>query len=242
MLALTLRRHKPTGAHPLDGLYCTLGSDVENGASVFAECRVHYLLELVLHCGGNECLYSSGKSAAVYSPCSALAVKNVRAKCECQRKSLLLYVLYGVNVLELLEGGVSRSKYSAKEGFDVSRLERCLLCGNSFVFLDEVETSHYGAVAYLFTKFGKLCKNLVVGYTAEYLFAEVGCEILHIRGYGGVVVVKVCVVSAGVYDAEAVACVGKAEVKLFDNGSGGVGKVDSRASEKTLPTNSVTPM
>ena len=39
--------------------------------------------------------------------------------------------------------------------------------------------------------------------------------------------IKIGVVSSGVYDAEAVACVGKAEVKLFDYGCGGIGKVDS---------------
>ena len=76
-----------------------------------------------------------------------------------------------------------------------------------------------------FAKSGYVCKYIFLGKLAENFFTEEGSDLFHFCGNGSVIVRKVCVGAACVYNAEVVSVGSKIKLDLFADGIFGICKV-----------------
>jgi hypothetical protein len=211
---------------------CALGADVENVASAVSEQKLHKSRKALSVGCGNKRLNGARKSAAVNtaSARNAHACKIFLCQLKCQRKSLLLNVFGGVYVLEELEGGVSGLLDQLEEGFKIVILESLGLYQNSLVFVDEVKRSQNGTVTAVQTYRRHGCDKIVFGYFSEGGLSEEFCNLLHFRRHGGIILVEICVISAGINDAKSIARLGQIELDAFDLGLRGILEIDGDES------------
>ena len=177
---------------------------------------------------GNVSLNGARKSAAMNTPSGGnVELREVAlAEIERERNALLGYVCGGVYVLEIAEGGSSRGKNAFEIFSEIARLERGLLLCNALVFSVEMKRAEDCAVTNLLAESGNILHQLFSARLAEYGNSELCRNSLHFRGNSGVIGSEVGVVAAGVDNAKAVARAGHIKINLFNDGSGGVGKVD----------------
>ena len=68
--------------------------------------------------------------------------------------------------------------------------------------------------------------ELVLVNLAQDTLAEIFGDALHLLAHGGILIRKIRVASAGVYDAKRISAGGEIKIELLDNGLCRVGKVD----------------
>ena len=73
---------------------------------------------------------------------------------------------------------------------------------------------------------GYVLHELVLVDLAQDTLAEIFGDALHLLAHGGILIRKVGMASAGVYDAKGISAGGKIKIELLDNGICRVGKVD----------------
>ena len=100
-------------------------------AAPCAEPGLHLADECLQPCRRHPCLRRSGEAAAVNTVSSLFACKSYFCKAEREGETLFAYVLYGVNVLEVLEAGVAGCGNATEEAVDIAVRKSHSLGGNA---------------------------------------------------------------------------------------------------------------
>ena len=147
-------------------------------------------------------------------------------QCKGKRKSLLVHRLDGVDVLQILEGRMSRRKNFLEEGGNISSLQGRFGIPNSFVFAQEMDRAQKCAVAKLLTDFCRLRKKLRLGDAAKHLFSKQSGNRLHLSGNRGIILIQIGMIAARIHNAKHISLLGKRCLNGLDHGLCGIGKVN----------------
>ena len=179
-------------------------ADEQDVAGAFAEEAVHRLAVVFHEVIRDEGLDGAGKAAAVDAG-SAPVFQDEVADREGHRNGLSFEVPRRVDVLEVLVRGVAGRVDRLQEGVEVTGFQRRDLGFDPLVLLVPVDGTEHRAVAVQLPEFRKFGEELRFGNFLQDRPAEVGSDLLHLRGNGRIVRGQVGVGALGVGDAEAVA-------------------------------------
>lgn len=155
-----------------------------------------------------------------------LCIKHVCRNGKSKRNALLVDVFGGICVLQKSCGRKTRRLDVRKEIVYIVLFKGGGCFFYSFVFVEEMKGTHNCAVAALFAKGKDVCHHVALFDLAQNALAEICRNRFHFGRDRSVVFVKVCVVSACVYDAKRISVGRKVKIGLFNDGIFGILKVD----------------
>lgn len=162
----------------------------------------------------------------------AAAVKQLFTQRKCERHGLFGHFLAGIDILVVHIRRASALDNIFLKGLEVARLECGCLLLDARVVAIEMHGAKHCSVAAGRADIGYVLHELVLINLAQDTLAEIFGDALHLLAHGGILIRKVGMASAGVYDAKGISAGGEIKIELLDNGIAG--------SAKSISTNEPT--
>ena len=186
---------------------------------------------------GYECLDRAGKAAAVDTPRTTIShvIRQVGFRqTERQGQALLRHVFRGVDVLQIAIAGIPGLSYQSKERIHVPPTESRTLFFHPLVLRHKMESTQYSPITAGFPQSGNVFHDVRLRQRAQHLLPQRRRHGFHLRGNGGVILVQIGVIAAGVRDAEGKARTAQIKIQFFNHRLGRIGKVNgNKATHRT---------
>ena len=166
---------------------------------------------------GNKGLDGAGEAAAVYTE-STLALEIMLAQSQRHSHILVGFVAGGNDVLQIHPGGMAAFLHQAQEGIEVTAAQSGNLLGNPLVVRVEVDGPQHSPVTAGLADLRDGGEEVSLVDLAQHVLAEVGTDLLQLGGDGSVLVGQICVVSAGVNDAQGMTAGAEVKVHRLNDG------------------------
>ena len=165
----------------------------------------------------HKCLHRSRKTAAMH-PHGPLPLQNALRQGKRQRQAPLLRVRWA-DVLQLHEGGATRSPHQRAKPLRIAGAQRRRLLRHAPVLLKEMDGPQQGAIAYGSPQHAEPGEKRLLGNLREHLFGKAGSHLPHLLRDGGILVRQARMTAASVLYHHRKPEAGKITFDAFHGGS-----------------------